>query len=192
MPPSSKFTREEIIHAALDVIRTGGPSAMTARAVGEALRASSKVIFSAFDGMEALRRDVIQAANGLYCAYLQEDIASGQYPPYKASGMSYIRFALEEKELFKLLFMRDRSQEVISPAQDDALIQPVLEIIMQNTGLSEERARLFHLEMWLFVHGIATMMATSYLVWDMALVSDVLTDGYQGLLHRFCPERSPS
>ena len=38
-------------------------------------------------------------------------MSAGQYPPYKASGMAYIRFAREQRELFKLLFMRDRTNE---------------------------------------------------------------------------------
>ena len=37
--------------------------------------------------------------------------AATNYPPYKAMGMGYIRFAAEERELFRLLFMRDRSGE---------------------------------------------------------------------------------
>lgn len=188
MPPKNRFTQEEIVHAALTIVRTQGMQAMTARAVGEALHASSKVIFSAFESMDALRDAVMAEAYRYYQQYLQEDLAASLYPPYKASGMSYIRFAREEKELFRLLFMRDRSQE---PREEDPqLIQPILSMIRQATGLSEEDARLFHLEMWLAVHGIATMLATSYLPWDTAFVSEVLTDVYQGLRHRFCGEGS--
>jgi hypothetical protein len=39
--------------------------------------------------------------------------------------------------------------------------------------------------MWLFVHGIATMQATSYENWDTELISRALTDSYMGLKHRF-------
>lgn len=35
---------------------------------------------------------------------MSEDAAKGEYPPYKANGMGYIRFTREEKELFKILF----------------------------------------------------------------------------------------
>ena len=41
----------------------------------------------------------------MYRQYIAEDMSSGEYPPYKASGMAYIRFADEERELFRLLFM---------------------------------------------------------------------------------------
>ena len=61
----------------------------------------------------------------------------------------------------------------------------MLEIIKKNLKLSEEDAYMFHLEMWLYVHGIATMIATSYLDWDMEFISKALTDGYEGLKYRF-------
>ena len=107
---------------------------------------------------------------------------SGQYPPYKASGIAYICFAREEKELFKLLYMRDRSRETFDEGDS---IKPLIEEIQKQTGLSEEDAYRFHLEMWVYVHGIATMIATSYLEWDLDTVSEVLADAYVGLKYRF-------
>ena len=44
---------------------------------------------------------------------------------------------------------------------------------------------LFHLEMWVMVHGIAVMLATGYLDLDEDTVSRMLTDAYQGLKKRF-------
>ncbi len=186
MPPKFKFTKEEIIRAALDITREEGITSVTARAVGAKLHSSSKVIFGLFQNMEELQKEIIKAANDLYQSYIKQDMASGKYPPYKASGMAYIRFAKEEKELFKLLFMRDRSQEKIEENREE--IRPLLEMIKKNIGLSEEDAYMFHLEMWLYVHGIATMSATSYLDWDMEFISKVLTDGYFGLKHHYCRE----
>lgn len=183
MPPKCKFTREEIIHTALDMTRSDGISSITARAVSAQLNSSSKVIFSLFQNMEDLQQEVIKAADQLYQSYIKNDMASGQYPPYKASGMAYIRFAKEEKELFKLLFMRNRSGEQITESMDE--IKPLIRIIQENIGLSEEEAYLFHLEMWIYVHGIATMIATSYLEWNWERVSRMLTDGYEGLKSRY-------
>ncbi|WP_434310496.1 TetR/AcrR family transcriptional regulator [Hominifimenecus sp. rT4P-3] len=185
MPPKFKFTRDEVIEAALDLTREHGISAVTARGLGAKLGASAKPIFGLFQNMEEVQQEVLKAANRLYHSYLEEDMASGKYPPYKASGMAYIRFAREEKELFRLLFMRDRSHETIEKNMEE--VRPLIELIQKNTGLNEEDAFLFHLEMWIYVHGIATMIATSYLEWDMEFISKVLTDGYLGLKHR-CQE----
>lgn len=186
MPPKFKFTRDTIIKAALDLTRENGTAAVTARGLGTKLGCSAKPIFGLFQNMEEVQQEVLKAANHLYQSYLQEDMSNGSHPPYKASGMAYIRFAKEEKELFKLLFMRDRSQEKIEENKEE--LRPLIELIQKSTGLHEEDAYLFHLEMWLYVHGIATMIATSYLDWDMEFISNVLTDAYIGLKYRYCKE----
>lgn len=186
MPPKFKFTKADILKAALDITREKGISGLTARALAAKLGCSVKPIFGQFQNMEEVQQEVLTSAKDLYQSYLQKDIPSGKYPPYKASGMSYIRFAKEEKELFKLLFMRDRSGEKIEENKKE--IEPLLQMIQKNTGLNEEEAYLFHLEMWLYVHGIATMIATSYLEWDIDFINKVLTDAYMGLKYRYCGE----
>ena len=185
MPPRCRFTREEIIRAALDLTRERGAAALTARALGERLGSSPRPIFSLFESMAEVLREVLRAADDLYQSYIRHDMAAGQYPPYKASGMAYIRFAREERELFKLLFMRDRAGEPLAPGRE---MEAVIPAIMAGTGLDRERAERFHLEMWVFVHGIASMIATSYLDWELETVSGVLTDAYMGLKARFCGE----
>lgn len=62
---------------------------------------------------------------------------------------------------------------------------PLLRILSANTGMSEDEAYFFHLEMWVYVHGIATMIATDYLDWDEALISRMLTDAYEGMKERY-------
>lgn len=183
MPPKFKFTRDEITNAALNVTRKNGISGLTARALAAELGCSAKPIFGLFKNMEEVGQEVLAASDLLYQNYLREDMAKGKYSPYKASGMAYIRFAKEERELFKLLFMRDRSREKIEENKEE--IRPLMQLIQQNLGISEDEAYLFHLEMWLYVHGIATMIATSYLDWDDEFISRVLTDAYMGLKYRY-------
>ena len=92
--------------------------------------------------------------------------------------MAYIRFAKDEKELFKLLFMSDRKGKDIIPTTD---FDQSIQIIMQTNDVSYEIAKLLHVEMWAFVHGIASMMATSFLTFDWELISNMVTDVYQGI-----------
>lgn len=188
MPPKFKFQREEILSAALDIVRESGFSAVTARALAARLHCSVKPIFGLYKNMEELKGEVLLAAEEIYQSYLKEGMESGLYPPYKASGMAYIRFAKEEKELFKLLFMRDRSQEAADDGKES--LRPILDLVKANLGLSEESAYLLHLEMWIVVHGAATMSATSYLDWDEEFISGVLTDTYLGLSRRHLEKES--
>lgn len=183
MPPKFKFTREQIITAALDVTRRNGMEGLTARGLAAELGSSAKPIFGLFQNMEEVQSEVVSSANVLYQSYLQKSMTNKKYPPYKASGMAYIQFAKEEKELFKLLFMRDRTGEKIAENREE--VRPMLDIIMKNLQLSEDEAYFFHLESWLYVHGIATMIATNYLDWDIEFIDKALTDAYEGLKYRY-------
>ena len=183
MPPKAKVTKDEIVNAAVEIVRKSGEAAINARTVAAALNCSTQPVFSNFATMEELRLAVVEKANALCGDYMRREMESGNYPPYKASGMAYIRFAKEEKKLFQLLYMRDRTGETI-PESDD-LENQMETMVRNNTGLSDSDAKLFHLEMWAYVHGIATMFATGFLNLDWELVSRMLTDSYQGLRKQY-------
>lgn len=181
MPPKVKVSKEEIVNAGVEIAREQGAEAINARNIAAGLSCSTQPVFSNFANMEELRQAVILAAYQRYLGFIQREVESGKYPRYKAFGMAYIRFAKEEKELFKLLFMRDRAGEDLSPASD---FQEAVEMMMNAHGITEEKASLMHLELWTCVHGIGTMLVTSFLPLDWDLISDMITDVYRGLLTR--------
>lgn len=183
MPPKVKITKEEIINTAVDIVRKNGAQAINARTIAAVLNCSTQPVFSNFVTMEELRFAVAEKAKSLYWEYAQREVDSGKHPVYKANGMAYIRFAKEEKELFKLLFMCDRSGEPIP--EESELTVKMEAIVQNNTGLDNSDVKLFHLEMWAYVHGIATMFATGFFDLDWDLVSKMLTDAYQGLRKQY-------
>lgn len=183
MPPKVKVTKEDIINAAVDLVHSSGAQAINARTIASALNCSTQPVFSNFATMDELRLAVVESADVLCQEYMRREVESGEFPTYKANGMAYIRFAKEEKELFKLLYMRDRSGESIPEGTE--LTDEMESIVHNNTGLSGADAKLFHLEMWAFVHGIATMFATGFFDLDWELVSRMLTDSYQGLRKQY-------
>lgn len=182
MPKSAKITREMVIDAAVSIVREEGASALNARAVAERLSSSVQPIFYNFSGIDELRREVIAEAGRLYAARIEAVIAENKYPAYKSSGMAYVEFAIEERELFKLLFMRDRSA---AERADDEALGPIYSLIAESVGVDVNTARLIHLEIWAFVHGIATMIVTGYYIPDLELISSMMTDVYLGLKSRF-------
>ena len=185
MPPRVKITQENIIKTAVELVRMHGAQALNARGVAAALNCSTQPIFSNFASMDDLLAATVGAAYGVYQDFIKRELESGKYPQYKAFGMAYIRFAKEEKELFKLLFMCDTTRQSFTPTQDfDASVS----MIMRMNGMDKATAELLHLEMWVCVHGIATMMATSYLNIEEELVSRMLSDYYLGLKNRFPTE----
>ncbi len=183
MPPRVRITGEDIVDAAFLLVREKGMSALNAREVATRLSCSTQPIFCNFTSMEALREAVLVRANEFYLAKLGEDMAAGRYPPYKASGMSYIDFAVTEPRLFESLFMRDRSNEERSWSFRD--IASIIEIIMQANDFSRGEAEQFHFAMWMWVHGVAVSVVSGYMIYDEEMVSEMLSDVYLGLCARF-------
>lgn len=183
MAPKTRIFKEDVLRAAVELIRKEGEQALNARRIATVLNCSTQPVFSNFATMEELRQAVVEAAEALFQNFMNKEMESGLYPPYKASGMAYIRFAREEKELFKLLYMRDRAAEKVP--EETELGNQMEGMVQGNTGLGSAEARLFHLEMWAYVHGVASMLATGYLDLDWQLISRMLTDAYQGLKKQY-------
>ena len=179
MPPKCKYTKEEIVSAAVELVRAGGLDALSARSLAERLGTSAKPIFVQFCGMEELEKAVLERAEEIYLQFLQTDMQRGKYPPYKGGGMGYIRFAKEERELFKLLFMRERERSRMN--ETEASFEMMVDVIQKQLGLSQEDAVGFHASLWIYVHGFATTIATGFREWDEETVSAMLSDVYLAL-----------
>ena len=183
MPPKVKVSKEDILQTAVEIVRREGVTALNARTVAAALGCSTQPVFSNFATMEELRVAVANKATRLYDERTAREVGDGRFPPYKASGMAYIRFAKEERELFKLLFMCDRMGETLP--EDDSSFDRMTAMVQNTMGFEKDTATLFHLEMWAYVHGIATMYATKFLDLNEELVSRMLTDMYLGLRKQY-------
>ena len=183
MAAAKQITREKIIKSACAIVRSRGMAALNARTLAAEMGCSTRPIYAESGGMGWVRAEVMKRINETYRGYIGREVASGKYPPFKAYGMGYIRFAREEKNYFQQLFMRDRRGE--EPVSDGGDISDVLAALRSGTGLDGDRAKLFHAECWVFVHGVASMLATSYLDVEEEFISDMLTDVFSGLKTRF-------
>ena len=182
MPPKVKVTRDDILDAALALVREEGTEALTTRAVAARLKCSTQPIFSNFPNMDGLRRAVLEKAYAMYAQRTFAAMQSGRFPPYKASGMAYIEFAVDEPQLFRMLYMRDRAGE--ERIDDTAESEQIIGVMMKSNGLTYEKAHQLHEAMWVFVHGLAVLYATGFEIYDEKKASEMLSDAYYGVLGR--------
>ncbi len=181
MPPKVKITKSDIIQTSISLIRSLGYDALNTRNIAKELDCSTQPIFSNFASMEELEKEVFLYTYNIYLSFIESETLGEKYPKYKAFGMAYIKFAQEEKELFKLLFMSDRKGKDFIPTND---FDQSIQMIMQANDVPKELATKIHVEMWAFVHGIAVMLATSFVTFEWTFISDMVTDIYQGLRAR--------
>lgn len=179
MPPKCRFTKEEIIHAALELARTEGIDAITARALGAKLGASPKPIFSVFENMEEVQREVIAAARQLYNGYIDFALNQTDRPAFKEVGIQYIRFALTEPKLFQLLFMSEQPQKPdisgVLPVIDENYGQ-ILGSVRECYGLNDQDSDRLYRHLWIYSHGIAVLCATNLCSFSIAEIGNMLTE----------------
>ncbi len=159
MPPKVKFQKEEIAAAALEVARKKGIDAVTAREVAKELRVSVGPIFTWFDTMEQLKTEVCKLARERYREYIERGLAGPI--PFFGVGQQYIRFAREEPELYKLLFLTE--PDGVSGGAMEALRfsqELARESVMRIYHMNADTADRYFRDLWLVVFGFATLIVT--------------------------------
>jgi len=160
MPPTVRFTRDAVLHAACQLMRREGMEALNARAIAKELGGSTQPIFRLFTNMEDLRRELILYVARQFQAHAEADMAQSD-SPYIQLCTTYLLYGRDEPELFKLLFMRDRVSE--GQYSDQTNFDLVFNIIKKETPLDDETAMRFFERTWLFIHGLAVCIATKYI-----------------------------
>ena len=102
MPPKTKINEEMIVSAAVEVVRQKGFENVNARTVSEQLHCSTQPVMYHFSTIENLKRAAYRKADKEHSEYLM-NAPQGQ-DPILAIGLNYIRFAVEEPQLFRFLF----------------------------------------------------------------------------------------
>ena len=160
MPPTVRFTRDAVLHAACQLMRREGMEALNARAIAKELGGSTQPIFRLFTNMEDLHRELILYVARQFQAHAEADMAQSD-SPYIQLCTTYLLYGRDEPELFKLLFMRDRVSE--GQYSDQTNFDLVFNIIKKDTPLDDETALRFFERTWLFIHGLAVCIATKYI-----------------------------
>lgn len=171
MPPKMKFTQDEIVQAALSIARESGLDAVTTRDLGAKLGVSTRPIFTCFHGIHEVHAAVREKALSLYRRRVEEGFR--QPVSFLGMGMAHIRFAREEPELYRLLFLPRHADSAVQAMQQAlALIRPSIEQIYR---MDAETADWYFRSMWLSVHGLATLIVTGCCPYSDQEISSMLT-----------------
>lgn len=184
MPPVVKYSKEKIISIALNLVEKEGIEFISARNIAKELGSSICPVFSCFESMDKLKKELIKRIYEVYIDYLRAGIDDDE-KKYRGAGLAYIRFAREKPNYFKVLFMSMNGNDTSKLLKNDHSVEEIVEIICLNTGLSKENALKLHEYNWIFGHGIASMLVTGYSSFDDEKVFEMLSRNYQALVSSF-------
>lgn len=162
MPATKKVSKDAIINAAVEVLRDDGFSAINARSVAKKLGCSTQPIYFSFKNMEELKEALTEHAIELHTRRVQASLHAhaGNDSRYSSYGMGFVKFAAEEKQLFRWLYLEGKQ---LGPYQNDVLLPEVIEVIVDEFGYSEDIARHLHQDMIYFSYGLAILANTDHL-----------------------------
>ena len=148
-------TKDRILSAALNLVRSGGPSALTARRLCEALGCGANAVFSSFGSIQGVRDAVKKEARALY----RRRVSAGfsLHPPFKGFGMALVWFAMDEPQLYSLVMDADMPMESFENYADEyvGFKQESLAAIAASFGLRGHDAEMLYYQMVLVVLGLA-------------------------------------
>ena len=183
MPPKPKFTREEIVAAALKLVSEKGMSALTSRDLGAALGSSARPIFTVFNSMEEVQEAVRDAALKRFESYAEK--AMHYTPVFKQVGMQMILFAMEEPKLYQLLYMSENSDVTNFEGIFDRLgnvAQMCVDVVQRDYGLSQEDAKTLFEHVWIHTFGIGALCATGMCRFSQDEIIQMLGQDFMAML----------
>lgn len=162
MPAVRKASREQIIDAAVAVLRDDGFSAINARSVARKLGCSTQPIYFSFQSMDELKAALSERAIRMHTRRVRDSLRAheGNDSRYSSYGMGFVRFAAEEKRLFRWLYLEGKQ---LGPYQNDVLLPEAIAVIVEEFGYTENIARRFHQDMIYFSYGLAILANTDHL-----------------------------
>ena len=180
MANTTKITKEMILDTAFSIARREGLNSISNRRIAKELNSSIRPIYYQFKNTEELKLELGKKIDTYFYDYLLNN-KLGNMPLYKRIGINYIRFSRDEKKLFKILFMSD-NKLLPSDFILDTDYMKIKDIIRISTNLSDKDIKSFHLKMWLFTHGIATLSANDTILFTDKQISDLLSYEFQALM----------
>ena len=173
MAPKNKYTKDEMIAAAVNVVRKKGIGGLTAKTMAEELGTSTQPVFTYFSSMDELKGEVRVSAERIYSEYALKGL--GKKVPFFGFGVQYIKFAKEEPELYRLIFLTPsdgKNGALEAMRHSCGEVSGWLERIY---NISREQAERYFRDMWLVVHSIATLSVTGGCPYSDDEIGKILT-----------------
>ncbi len=181
MPPKPRITREMILDAAYALAREQGIDSVNARTISQQLGCSTQPVLYYFKRVEDIRREVYAMADAYHSAFLMQP--TDDENPMIAIGLNYVRFAEQEKPLFRLLFQSDNfAGQNIADLIDTPDLLPFLEIFQTEAELTLDQAKIVFKTLMMLVHGYASMLANNTMEYNESEIAPTLDMAFMGMI----------
>lgn len=182
MPKNIKISKDMILEAAFEIVRKEGIEKLSNRELAKKLKCSIRPIYYQFENVEEMQKELYKKIEKYFYKFLMEHKVE-DIPQYKQIGINYIKFAKKEKKLFQTLFMSELGltpNAFASKVGED--YKEIEKLIKISTNLNDDDIKDFHTKMWIFCHGIATLVANNTVYLENKQIEQLLSYQFQALM----------
>jgi len=168
--------RAALIAAGLAMLHERAADDLGLRELARRVGVSATAVYRHFPDKQALMTALAHAGLAQLAAeqHAASDAAGGGEAGFDATGRAYVKFALANPALFRLIFSHAKSED---SAPDSADTPDAMRFLRENAmrfTQDPERARLFALRAWSLVHGLSVLMLDGMVPADPALADAVV------------------
>jgi AcrR family transcriptional regulator len=162
-------TRSAILAAAAELLESGGPEALTLRAVGAAAGVSRSAPYRHFEDKADLERALVARTMTEMAASIRDEANKGDRRSRLRRGCgAYLHHAFAQPHHYLLIFgdtpIEDPDPEVIAAADDAMGAIAEMAAVAQDRGeLAPGPAREVATVIWVLLHGMAQLQITRHL-----------------------------
>ena len=182
MPKKIRISKDRILEAAFEIVKNDGIEKLSNRELANKLNCSIRPIYYQFENVEEMQKELYKKIEKYFYKFLM-DYMVDDIPKYKQIGINYIKFAKKEKKLFQTLFMSEfglTPNAFISKEGKD--YKEIEKLIKISTNLKDNDIKDFHTKMWIFCHGIATLVANNTINLTDNQIEQLLSYEFQALM----------
>ena len=182
MPPKARITRDMVLDVAFDLVRTEGQAALNVRTLAQRLGCSTQPILYTFATVESLKAAVYEKADDFHTAYILPEGKEGAEALLRL-GLNYVRFAHEEKHLFRFLFESNK----FGGMDMNALLKgpgvgELVGILAAGLGCEAEAAERLFLTFFAVAHGLGSLLCNNAMAYDETECAKMLETVFYGAL----------
>lgn len=183
MPPKPKITTEMIVDTAFNIVKKEGADKVTARSISEQLNCSTQPVLYYFSTVEDIKKAVYKKADEYHSAYIMNTEIAYENPMLSI-GMNYIKFAIEERNLFRFLFQSNEFAGVgmLNLLESEELL-PLLTVLQNELDMSMKDTKEIFSTLFIFAHGYASLYANNTMIYDEQNVMRALESIFMGAIY---------
>ena len=173
MPKAASITKDMILEAAFELSRSEGFHTLSARSIAKRAKCSTQPIFWLYENMDVLKQEVKQKIVDYLGDQIKNYHKTGD--PFLDMGLGYVKVAYTESLLFKAIYI----DNILNISMEDIIPEPQLvEVVKKGnykSEVSDDEANDIATLSWIFVHGLASLVATKLMEYDEEKIMAILT-----------------